>query len=178
MKISYANRGMDLESEINDTNHYYLDIDKAVVYKKPTPITISKVNYKENRINEGYFRTPSTTDYNGLYKGYYIDFEAKETVNKTSFPLQNIHPHQIEHLKRVVKHGGIGFLIIRFKTINETYYLDANELIKFIKGNTAKSIPIDYFRANGHIIKDKFQPRVDYLSIVDLYIGVKNEKKI
>src|SRR5574344_2335571 len=119
MKISYANRGMDLEDEINATNHYYLDIDKAVVYKKPTPITISKVNYKENRINEGYFRTPSTTDYNGLYKGYYIDFEAKETVNKTSFPLQNIHPHQIEHLKRVVKHGGIGFLIIRFKTINE-----------------------------------------------------------
>ena len=50
-------------------------------------------------INEAYFRTPSTTDYNGVYNGYYIDFEAKETKNKTSFPLNNIHSHQVEHMK-------------------------------------------------------------------------------
>lgn len=50
-------------------------------------------------INEAYFRTPSTTDYNGVYQGYYIDFEAKETKNKTSFPLNNIHDHQVEHMK-------------------------------------------------------------------------------
>ena len=50
-------------------------------------------------INEAYFRTPSTTDYNGVYNGYYIDFEAKETKNKTSFPLNNIHAHQVEHMK-------------------------------------------------------------------------------
>ena len=41
----------------------------------------------------------------------YIDFEAKESHNKTAFPLANIHPHQIEHLKRIIAHGGIGFFI-------------------------------------------------------------------
>ena len=34
-------------------------------------------------ITEAYFRTPSTTDFNGIFKGRYIDFEAKETSNAT-----------------------------------------------------------------------------------------------
>src|SRR5574344_1255838 len=100
--LAYSNRGMVLEEDINVTNKYYLDNDIAVIYKKPTAITIVKAEYPTNKlaiIKEAYFKTPSTTDYNGIYKGKYIDFEAKETKNKTSFPLSNIHEHQIEHLK-------------------------------------------------------------------------------
>ena len=74
-------------------------------------------------INEAYFRTPSTTDYNGVYNGYYIDFEAKETKNKTSFPLNNIHAHQVEHMKNTYLQKGIVFLMIRFKTLDEVYIL-------------------------------------------------------
>ena len=70
------------------------------------------------KITEAYYRTPSTTDFNGIYKGYYIDFDAKETNSKTSFPLSNIHHHQIEHLKDVHQHGGIAFLIVQWKQYN------------------------------------------------------------
>ena len=35
-------------------------------------------------ITKGFFRTPSTLDYNGIYRGRYIDYDAKETQNKTS----------------------------------------------------------------------------------------------
>ena len=73
-------------------------------------------------INEAYFRTPSTTDYNGVYNGYYIDFEAKETKNKTSFPLNNIHDHQVEHMKNAFLQKGIVFLIIRFKLLMKYIY--------------------------------------------------------
>ena len=172
---TYANRGMTLEADLKLSNEYYLVNDIAVIYKKQTPITISKVNYPsrvEAVIKEGYFKTPSTTDYNGIYKGKYIDFEAKETKLKTSFPLNNIHPHQIEHLKQIYKHGGIGFLIVRFVVINKTFLLPIEVLMRFLEENVRKSIPLSYFEKNGYIIKDKYNPRVDYLEILDkLYFG-------
>lgn len=167
---TYANRGMTLEADIQASNDYYLVNDKAVIYKKPTPITISKVNYPSRReavIKEGYFRTPSTTDYNGIYRGKYIDFDAKETKSKTAFPLNNIHPHQIKHLVRIHKHGGIGFLIVRFTVLNKTFLLPIEALTKFLDESTRKSIPLSYFEENGYIIKDKYNPRVDYLSVLD-----------
>ena len=113
---SHANRGMDLENDINNTNSYYLDNDIAIVYKKPTPIKVSKVNYNKNHtiITEAFYEMPSTTDYNGIYKGKYIDFDAKEVKNSSSFALSNLHAHQLKHLKRVKEHGGISFLIVRF----------------------------------------------------------------
>lgn len=161
---------MTLESEINDSNKYYLEKDIAVIYKKPTPIKVVKqVNEK---ITDAYFEKPSTTDYSGLYKGKYIDFEAKETKNNTSFPIRNIHPHQIKHLENVIKHQGICFLIVRFVNINETYLLFGTDFIQFIKTQTRKSIPLSYFKEKGHIIKDKLMPRVDYIKIIDKYGGI------
>ena len=161
---NYANRGMSLENDLNDTNKYYLDNDIAVIYKKPTPIQVVKqVNEK---IVDAYFKTPSTTDYNGLYDGKYVDFEAKETISKTSFPLSNIHTHQIEHIKNVIRHKGIAFLIIRFTSLNLTYLLFGEKLIEFIDNNSRKSIPLEYFKENAYLIKDKLAPRVDYLEIL------------
>ena len=116
--INYGNRGMNLEEAINITNTYYLNENIAIIYKKPTPIQIIKLDSKKGRIVDGFFKSPSTTDYNGIYKGKYIDFEAKETQNKTSFPLANIGRHQIEHLKRVKEHGAIAFVIISFSKLD------------------------------------------------------------
>ena len=81
---------MFLENIINDSNTYYNTNDKCLIYKKPTPIKLVKVDYKVGRINEAYFETPSTTDYNGIYKGKYIDFDAKENNKKKKFNLDNV----------------------------------------------------------------------------------------
>ena len=167
---SHSNRGMNLEQDLNDSNNYYLINDIAIIYKKPTPITINKVDYKSRVdavIKEAHFKIPSTTDYNGIYKGMYIDFEAKETKNTTSFPLNNIHNHQIEHLKKIYKHGGIGFIIVRFTKLNRTYLLFIEDLINFLNNNERVSIPINYFDEFGHIIKEGLNPRLDYLKILD-----------
>ena len=56
---SAANRGMSLEEDINKTNRYYLTSDIAVIYKKPTPITIVNVDYPKRsaaKITEAYFK--------------------------------------------------------------------------------------------------------------------------
>ncbi|MBQ6539192.1 MAG: Holliday junction resolvase RecU [Bacilli bacterium] len=175
--IKYDNRGMTLEKEINSANEYYRSMDIAYIYKKPTPIKIVKTDYPSRDkavIKEAYFTIPSTTDYNGLYKGYYIDFEAKETKNKTSFTLSNIHSHQIKHLENIDRHDGIAFIIVRFTTINKTYILFIKDLLDFINSNERKSIPIDFFDKKGYIIKDSLKPTIDYLKIIDKVLEGNN----
>jgi len=169
--INYGNRGMSLESDINISNEYYLINDIAVIHKKPTPIRVCKVDYPSRLdavIKEAYYKTPSTTDYNGIYKGKYLDFEAKETKNKTAFPLSNIHTHQIKHLESIVRHGGIGFIIVSFTTISKIYLLKADDLINFINTNSRKSIPLKYFEEKAYLLKYKISPRIDYLKAIDI----------
>ena len=165
--INHKNLGMNLESDINSTNEYYINKEKAYIYKKPTPIKLVKVDYKKGMIKEAYFEKPSTTDYNGIYRGKYIDFEAKETTNIKGFPLNNIHKHQINHIRNIDKEKGICFLIVRFTKLNKTFLLMAKDFLQFIDNNKKTSIPIEYFNEYGYLIKDKFIPRVDYLEIID-----------
>ncbi len=168
-KVSTSNRGMTLEAMINDTNMYYRNKGIAIVYKKPTPITVNKVDYKSRNdavIKEAHFIVPSTTDYNGVYKGMYIDFEAKET-RKDYFPLANIHAHQIKHLTSIKECGGIGFIIVRFVLNDEIYLLTIEKLEAFLNNNVRKSIPRKYFIENGFLIKIGYSPCIDYLSALD-----------
>lgn len=170
--LSSANRGMDLEGDINASNDYYKEHDLCVITKRPTPINVVKVDYTKGAIiTNAYFEKQSTTDYNGVYKGRYIDFEAKQTKSKSSFPLANISKHQIEHLKMVLRHGGIAFFIIEFVTRDEVYLLDASYVIHFYENGERKSIPYEKFLEVAHQIKRGFAPRLNYLPIIEeIYI--------
>ena len=174
--INYANRGMDLESIINDTNDYLLSKDIALIYKKPTPIGVVKVSFVNNKqvIDKAYFATQSTLDYNGLYRGKYIEFDAKNTESKTSFPLSNVHEHQIKHIRNVINHKGIVFLIIR---INGLFYLlNGPDFIGFIDNNTRKSIPYDYIKEYGYELEYNYIKGLNYLKYVDVIGGFEDEK--
>lgn len=169
--VVFGNRGMDLENLLNLSNRYYEEKNIALIYKKPTPIGIVDVHYNPRGkvIDKAYFKAPSTLDYNGLYRGKYIEFEAKETKNKTSFPLANIHPHQIRHIRNVIMHGGIVFLVIQ---IQQIYLLDGQDFLNYIDANERKSIPYSYIQEKGHIIKERIDPPLDYLPLVDqIYFG-------
>lgn len=172
--VNYAKRGMDLESLINEANKYYLDNDIAVIYKKPTPVEIKKVSYKgKTEYIEGVLREKSTLDYTGVYKGYYLDFDAKSSKSKTSFPLANIHKHQMLHIERVLKHKGISFLIIE---MNDRFFiLDGNVLMNFVNNNDRKSIPFEFIQKEGLEIKLKFSPTLDYIAVLDTLISKKEE---
>ena len=172
LDINYKNRGMNLENDLNITNKYYIDNNIAYIYKKPTPIKVVKAIFDNNHtrvIKEAYYSEPSTTDYNGIYKGHYIDYEAKETKNKKNFPLSNIHNHQIQHIRNIVKENGICFLIIRFTSLNKTFLLKGINFLNYIDSDkyNKSSIKIEYIEENGEIIKDKYLKRVDYLEVVD-----------
>ena len=172
--VSYAKRGMDLESLINEANKYYLDNDIAVIYKKPTPVEIKKVSYKgKTEYIEGVLREKSTLDYTGVYKGYYLDFDAKSSKSKTSFPLANIHKHQLLHIDRVLKHKGISFLIIE---MNDRFFiLDGNVLMNFVNNNDRKSIPFEFIQKEGLEIKLKYSQKLEYITVLDKIISKKEE---
>jgi recombination protein U len=171
-EISYSNRGMSLEEDINQSNQYYLLTNRAIIHKKPTPVQIVNVEYPKRSaavIREAYFKLASTTDYNGVYKGRYIDFEAKETKNKTSFPLKNFHEHQITHMQQILDHGGISFIILRFSSIDESYLIDSSHLVHYWKEQSMgrKSIPKGEIEEKGQSITVGYQPRLNYLEAVD-----------
>lgn len=174
--INRANLGMTLESDIELTNQYYLDKNIAVIYKKPTPVQVVNVSYparNKAKITEAYYKTPSTTDFNGVYKGYYIDFDAKETNSKTSIPLKNIPDHQILHLKRVIEAGGIGFMIVFFAAYNEYYFLPFDVLYDYYQDSLKdgrKSIPYEAFKNDAYPIKFGYNPRIDYLRVIDQWV--------
>ena len=164
----YGNRGMTLEEDINLTNEYYKEKKIALIYKKPIPIKVLKINETKTRIKDGFYEKKSTLDYSGIYKEKYLEFDAKETNSKTSFPLSNIHQHQIEHIRNILFYKGITFLIIRFNLINKTYLLEGEKLINFIDTENRKSIPLDFFEKNCKLIELKYQPRLDYLKSIDI----------
>lgn len=170
---NYGKRGMTLEDDINETNLYYLKNHVAVIHKKPTPVQIVKVDYPKRSaavIKEAYFKQASTTDYNGIYKGRYIDFEAKETRNKTAFPLQNFHEHQIKHMEDVLRQNGICFVILRFSLTDELFFLEAEKLLVYWNRQNnggRKSISKTELLTDSEPIGLGYQPRIDYIKIID-----------
>lgn len=175
-----GHRGMSLEEDISLSNEFYLNANRAVIYKKPTPVQIVKVDYPKReaaKIVEAYYKKPSTTDYNGLYRGKYIDFEAKEVKTKR-FPFGNISIHQIEHLNRVLQQGGIAFVIIAFTSLNEVYLIDASYIIERYIAAEKKSMSYEEISSLGHLIPLGYMPRLDFLSIVDqVYMEARNHEK-
>ncbi|WP_222704248.1 Holliday junction resolvase RecU [Mammaliicoccus lentus] len=180
-KIQYGKRGMNLEEEIDKSNQFYRLEEIAVIHKKPTPVQIVDVDYPKRQkavIKEAYFRKPSTTDYNGIYQGYYIDFEAKETKNKTSFPLNNIHDHQVSHMNQILKQKGICFLLIKFSYHDSVFLLPFRKFMVYwdrYKSGGKKSITKQEIERDGYLIPYKYRPRIDYIKIVDQLIKIESE---
>ena len=181
--IDFGRRGMSFEAQIVKTNDYYLASGIAVIHKKPTPVQIVTVNYPKRAaatITEAYFKTPSTTDFNGVYNGVYIDFEAKETTNKTTFPLANVHAHQVAHIMAVTKQKGFAFLLVKFSKLDEIYLLKGDTLQAFWKEyekGIRKSITREEFIVHGTRIPTNTYPSVDYLKVIDDMIKNKSLKK-
>lgn len=171
-----SRRGMSLEEDINTSNNHYLIKDTAVVHKKPTPIQIVNVDYparNKAKITEAYFRQASTTDYQGVYRSYALDFEAKETKNKTLFPLSSLHQHQIDHLRNVHRHGAIAFLVIRFNSFDETYLILAREFLPYLDSEKSRSLPLSWIKKHGHLVPQSYQIPCDYITVLNQVLSEK-----
>ena len=122
-------RGSLLETLINMTNDKYREQGLALVQKVPTPITPVNINDK-GQITLAYFDSKSTVDYIGVVQGIPVCFDAKE-CNKATFPLQNIHEHQVKFMEDFEAQDGVAFMVIYFSDTDEYYYAPFKEIKKY-----------------------------------------------
>ena len=123
-------RGSTLEEMINSTNDKYRENGLALIQKIPTPITPVEIDQKSRHITKAYFEKQSTVDYIGAVQGIPVCFDAKE-CGKDTYPLMNIHEHQVEFMRDFEKQGGIAFIVLMFTHKNEIYYVPFKDVLKF-----------------------------------------------
>ncbi len=123
-------RGSALEEFINRTNEKYLENGLALIQKIPTPITPINIDKETRHITLAYFDQKSTVDYIGAVQGIPVCFDAKE-CHADTFPLANIHEHQVKFMKDFEKQGGIAFFLIFYTHRDEFYYLRFAHLMRF-----------------------------------------------
>lgn len=123
-------RGSVLEDMINMTIEHYLSKNLALIQKIPTPIKPINIDKETRHITLAYFDQKSTVDYIGAVQGIPVCFDAKESAVNT-FPLQNIHEHQIRFMEQMEKQGGISFILLYYSHRNEAYYLPLRDIKAF-----------------------------------------------
>lgn len=123
-------RGSTLEELINHTNDSYREKRLALIQKIPTPITPVSIDKESRHITMAYFDQKSTVDYIGAVQGVPVCFDAKECTVST-FPLQNVHAHQVAFMEEFEEQGGVAFIILYFTAKDEMYYVPFRELNRF-----------------------------------------------
>ena len=115
---------------INYTIEDYRNRRLALIQKVPTPITPVNIDAESRHITLAYFDKQSTVDYIGAVQGIPVCFDAKECKTDT-FPLANVHEHQVKFMKDMEVQQGISFLLIYYTERHEVYYLPFRDLERF-----------------------------------------------
>lgn len=169
-------RGSTLEDLVNRTNERYLEKNLALIQKIPTPITPVRIDKEHRHITLAYFEQRSTVDYIGAVQGIPVCFDAKE-CNVETFPLQNIHEHQVVFMENFEKQGGIAFLLIYFMSRNEVYYMRFEEVKSFwnraVEGGR-KSFRIDELDPR-FFVKLKNGCFIPYLDMINMDLILRDE---
>ena len=152
-------RGKALEKAVNACNRKYKLKKLALISKVPVPVqfTATKV-----------IASQSTVDYTGVVgpDGRGIAFDAKETANKTSFPLSNIHKHQLQFLEYWEACNGEAFFLIHFYNVLPTEAFKAP--LKFVAEYWYKSLDGDRKSIPfGAFTDDMKVPLEDYLCLLE-----------
>lgn len=164
--MSYGKRGMILENMVEYSNQAYKNKGMARVDKVPTPWNVH-YNKKTGKVIRAFPQKKGTVDFIGISHGRGIAFDAKNTKERTRFPLDNVEQHQVDYLLNHQDQGGISFFIIFFEKHNEAYFMPIDKFIGWweeqFKGGR-KSIPYDWFTLNVDRIYSRNGVLLDYLT--------------
>lgn len=168
-------RGSTLEDMVNRTNERYLEQKLALIQKIPTPITPVRTDKDHRQITLAYFEQRSTVDYIGAVQGIPVCFDAKECRTDT-FPLHNIHEHQMRFMENFEGQGGIAFLLLYYTARDRIYYMRFAEVSGFweraAKGGR-KSFRIEELDSS-YFLEIKGGCMIPYLDALDLDLAERD----
>ena len=169
-------RGSELENTINHTIEQLRKDQLALIQKIPTPITPVKLD-NHGHIILAFFEQKSTVDYIGVAQGIPVCFDAKECKEDT-FPLKNIHPHQIKFMEDYEKQDGIAFFLLYFTHRKEYYFLTLTEALKYwerMEKGGRKSFRRDEL-SEKYFIQEK-TGYIQFLPAINTYLTDKETQK-
>ena len=162
-------RGSALEELVNRTNEKYEQSHLALIQKIPTPITPVKLDKESHQITLAYFEQQSSVDYIGVAQGIPVCFDAKECRSDT-FPLSNIHEHQVYFMEEFERQDGVAFVLIQYTERQMLYYLTFRQLMIFWRrmlDGGRKSFRLDELDP-AYEIKSKPGILIPYLDYIQL----------
>ncbi|TKI94614.1 Holliday junction resolvase RecU [Bacillus wiedmannii] len=167
--MGQGNRGMAFEKLINLSNEMYQREGVALINKRPTPVKVLKS--AGGRVLNGFYEAKSTVDYDGVYKGRAVVFEAKSTQSLTRFDLSNIAQHQLDYLEKAEKMGAICFFLIEFSKDQTVFLVPASVVQSYVRlshqPNGKKSISRVDFDIYGYLVEQTERAPIDYLQYID-----------
>lgn len=169
-------RGSMLEEAVNFTNQKYSQENLALVQKIPTPITPIEIDKQTRHITLAYFEQKSTVDYIGAVQGIPVCFDAKECRTGT-FPLQNIHEHQMSFMENFERQQGVAFFIIMFTGVGRCFYVPYRDVKVFwdrAANGGRKSFKLEELRSE-YEIEITNQIFIHYLSQINRDLSERNE---
>ena len=167
--MSYGKRGMVLENMVEYSNKVYKNKGMALIDKVPTPWSV-QYNKKTGKVMRAYPQKKGTVDFVGISHGRSIAFDAKNTNERTRFPLSNVEQHQVDYLLNHQDHGGISFFLFYFEKHQEAYLMQIEQFSVWWDAQYQggrKSIPYDWFTVNVDRVKTQRGVPLDYLGTFD-----------
>ena len=172
-------RGSTLEELVNRTNEQYAEKNLALIQKIPTPITPVRIDKEHRHITLAYFDQRSTVDYIGAVQGIPVCFDAKECAVST-FPLQNLHPHQVAFMKKFEEQGGISFILLSFTSLQEIYYVPFALIARFwerMERGGRKSFTYEEVVPESYPVRGYRDMLVHYLEPLQLDLERRDDEK-
>lgn len=170
MKSYTGKRGMPFEDLITLSNTIYENKRKAVINKRPTPMKI--IGKTKGGQHLCVFSEKSTVDYDGVYQGRSIQFEAKTTKHKR-FDLKLLTNNQIKFLNQTEAQGAICFVLVEIRSLQSVFLVPNQMLRQYVKDaqeNGRKSIPMDDLEIYAWLVNSKNGVPLAYLDVVDKLI--------
>jgi len=171
--------GQSFESLIEKACEVYKFTGRALIHKIPTPWIVSYDKYSR-RVKNAKPKEKSSVDFEGVWHGRSVAFEAKSTRERTRLDLRNIQLHQMDYLKRHLDQGGISFFLVEFAKMGEVYYLTFEQVQEWwaaMRSGGRKSIPYSWIQMNGELVLPGRGVILDFLKILETERDRRIEKR-